>query len=148
MEAKPKTCYKCNETGHISRDCPQNNQGGEASGGGYGGGSNAECYKCGKVGHIARACPEATSGGYGGGGGGGGMGGKSWVPSATTATELGIFPRIAHNLNDGLATPVALKDTSRVTAPTRAAQPPKVMKRGERLKIRLEVDSASDVIVG
>ncbi|ELU40678.1 zf-CCHC domain-containing protein [Rhizoctonia solani AG-1 IA] len=79
MEAKPKTCYKCNETGHISRECPQNTQndntGGGYSGGGYGGGygggggSNTECYKCGKVGHIARACPEATSGGYGGGSG-------------------------------------------------------------------------------
>ncbi|WFD33528.1 signal recognition particle subunit [Malassezia cuniculi] len=45
----PKTCYRCNETGHVSRDCPQ---GGAPTGG-------SECYRCGQSGHIARMCPRA-----------------------------------------------------------------------------------------
>ncbi|CAL4066634.1 unnamed protein product, partial [Meganyctiphanes norvegica] len=55
----PKTCHKCNEEGHVSRDCP--------TGGGGGRGSSA-CYKCNEEGHMARDCP---TGGTGGGGGGG-----------------------------------------------------------------------------
>ncbi|KAG9098121.1 hypothetical protein FRC06_006793 [Ceratobasidium sp. 370] len=117
MEAKPKACYKCNETGHISRDCPQN-QGGGASSGGYGGGSSStECYKCGKVGHIARSCPEAASSGsgYSGGGNFGGSG-KTWAPSATIAAERGTSQGTAHNPSAGLATLAALRDISLVTA--------------------------------
>nr|AJW77403.1 vasa [Alitta virens] len=57
-------CYKCNEEGHMARECP--NAGSSSGGGGKSGG----CYRCGGDGHIARDCPESGGGGGGGGGGG------------------------------------------------------------------------------
>nr|GEV62812.1 zinc finger, CCHC-type, transcription elongation factor Spt5 [Tanacetum cinerariifolium] len=54
-------CFKCGESGHMSRECPQ---------GGGGGGGSRNCYKCGESGHMSRECPQ-------GGGGGGGAGGRS-----------------------------------------------------------------------
>ncbi|QRV74927.1 cellular nucleic acid-binding protein [Ceratobasidium sp. AG-Ba] len=143
MEAKPKSCYKCGETGHLSRECSQNQGGG--SGGGFGGGqSSTECYKCGKVGHIARSCPEATSSG-GGYSGGGGFGGSS--KTCYTCGGVGHLSRdcvqgskcyncngtiqfrdtsrkTARNLNDVLATPAALKAISLVIALARPSRVP------------------------
>ncbi|KAK3888005.1 hypothetical protein Pcinc_007917 [Petrolisthes cinctipes] len=93
-------CFKCQEEGHISRNCPSaggesgfgGNDGGFGdSGGGFGGksggfggngggfgggggrgGKGRGCFKCGEEGHMSRECPSADGFGSGGGGGGGG----------------------------------------------------------------------------
>lgn len=47
---KEKACYRCNEVGHLSRECPNTGAGGGGGGGGMGGGYSGggggqECYK-------------------------------------------------------------------------------------------------------
>ncbi|KAD7479995.1 hypothetical protein E3N88_03131 [Mikania micrantha] len=71
-----RSCYKCGESGHMSRECPQ--------GGGGGGGRN--CFKCGESGHMSRECPQ---GGGGGGGGGGYSGGGGWSSSGGWGSNNG-----------------------------------------------------------
>ena len=71
----PKQCFKCGETGHMSRFCSQGGGGGGRGGGGRGGGRGGGssggdgCFKCGEPGHFSRECPKSGGGGGGRGGG-------------------------------------------------------------------------------
>jgi hypothetical protein len=66
------TCYNCQGEGHMSRDCPEpNNGGGRGAGGDRG---PMTCYNCQGEGHMSRDCPQPRSGGGGGRGAGGDRG--------------------------------------------------------------------------
>lgn len=43
-------CFTCKETGHLTRECPDNPRGLYPKGGG--------CKECGSVEHLLRDCPE------------------------------------------------------------------------------------------
>ena len=53
-----RACFKCNQVGHMSRDCPS---GGGSRGAGAGG--SRACFKCGQEGHMSRDCPTGGGGG-------------------------------------------------------------------------------------
>ncbi|CAG9327354.1 unnamed protein product [Blepharisma stoltei] len=55
-EEKPKgrECFKCGETGHMSKECPNPSKSG----------GDRACYKCGETGHMSKECTNpAKSGG-------------------------------------------------------------------------------------
>jgi hypothetical protein len=58
-------CRKCQQPGHMQKDCPQNN-----TNGGNNGGSNrrqpGSCFTCGGMGHRQNQCPINASSGGGG----------------------------------------------------------------------------------
>merc|ERR1711915_943425 len=78
----PRQCFKCGDTGHMSRFCPQGGGGGGGfrgrggRGGGRGGGTGGSegCFKCGESGHFSRECPKSGGGGRGNFTGGRGFG--------------------------------------------------------------------------
>lgn len=49
------SCFVCNEKGHISRECPQNEKGLYRKGG--------SCFGCGSVRHTLKDCPKRHSSG-------------------------------------------------------------------------------------
>ena len=68
-----RACYVCGMTGHVQRDCPQSQTGGnvynhlvkqtsliKVKQGGYQAQTKA-CYNCGQTGHVLRDCPAANS---------------------------------------------------------------------------------------
>merc|ERR1712136_514635 len=57
-ESGSKTCYSCGKNGHISRDCDVADSRGP---GGYGN-RNRDCYTCGTFGHISRDCTQSSGG--------------------------------------------------------------------------------------
>lgn len=67
-------CFKCNQPGHWSSNCPTAGAGGGDAGGGAA--KTGTCFKCGQPGHWASQCPNP--GGANAGGGGGYGGGSSW----------------------------------------------------------------------
>jgi len=54
---KSYMCFKCNQVGHLIRDCP--NKPGKSGGGGGGGrSSSVTCFCCDQTGHYMKDCPE------------------------------------------------------------------------------------------
>lgn len=51
-------CYNCNKSGHVRRDCTEPRSDNFSNGFRGGRGGSGTCYRCSQPGHFARDCPE------------------------------------------------------------------------------------------
>ena len=90
----PRSCFYCNETGHIKANCPKKKQDYLNS---------LKCYKCGETGHLQRNCPQLH------------------LVSSSQSQETGERRKQGKSLEDSFHTSVLVSDSSQATSSTRTS---------------------------